>query len=502
MKVAKDLRFYIETESRSKSSDSFTSFMNDVNRLVMDLVNSPDAGDKMSGVLVLNELVEVPYEENETKIMRFAHYLRMILSNDTAQLPLLQTAASAFGHLVRTGGPLATDVVVGEIRRALEALRADKDERWVAALPVLRELAENASTLFSTYLDSCLDSLAHTLRDPREAVREAALGALEQCLVLIQRRHQYAQKEQMHRRIHAFVSELFAANTADATHAALRCVELLLVLAPEHIQAHYGEVTQAVMRQKDHRERVVRDAVIALLPQLVAHAPPPTGPGASLSSEMSGLVIAHLIATLGKATHDSTLCAAYTALGELAVAVGTALLPRLDVIAALMKHGLKDPQKKAVHPRALLCVGMLARALGPAILPHASDLVDLMFAGGLSPALVDVLSDLAKHVPVLLPCIQARLLSAIALILMRSDQTEATAGTGKAFWSMLQLGAQATSASLLASLGLAETEAPAADPDSGVNALLCLALRTLGSFDFEGHNLLPFVFDHVLSYLS
>jgi len=117
----------VEAEAREMSSDSFTKFMNDLNRRIFDLVNSQDVHEKMGGINVigislavlccniytaskhifrasiLDELLDVPYEENETKILRFANYLRMLFqqsgtSDNSDQVPaLLETAAKALG---------------------------------------------------------------------------------------------------------------------------------------------------------------------------------------------------------------------------------------------------------------------------------------------------------------------------------------------------------------------------------------------------------------------
>lgn len=71
-----------------------------------------------------DELIDVPYEENETKIIRFANYLRMVFqqSGDHSDHRLLKKASRAFGHLVRAGGTLAYEIVEFEVKRALEWL--------------------------------------------------------------------------------------------------------------------------------------------------------------------------------------------------------------------------------------------------------------------------------------------------------------------------------------------------------------------------------------------
>lgn len=63
------------------------------------------------------------------------------------------------------------------------------------------------------------------------------------------------------------------------------------------------------------------------------------------------------------------------------------------------------------------CISMLATAVGQALTKHMHELLELMFAYGLSEALVRALDDLSTHIPPLLPTIQERLLNLLCLIL-------------------------------------------------------------------------------------
>lgn len=116
----------------------------------------------IGGILVIDELIDVPYEENETKLIRFAQYLRMIFqqSNDSTDQRLLREASKALGHLARSGGTLAADTVEFEVKRALEWLEGDRSEqRRYAAVLVLKELAENTPTLFNVHVEKFLSHI-------------------------------------------------------------------------------------------------------------------------------------------------------------------------------------------------------------------------------------------------------------------------------------------------------------------------------------------------------
>jgi FKBP12-rapamycin complex-associated protein len=126
-KAARDLRVYVEGEAREISSESFTKVMNDLNRRIFDLVNSSDVHCKMGGISIIDELIDVTYEENDTKIFRFANYLRMVFQQSTkvataADERLLQMASKALGHLARAGGTLTADIVEFEVGSSLDSI--------------------------------------------------------------------------------------------------------------------------------------------------------------------------------------------------------------------------------------------------------------------------------------------------------------------------------------------------------------------------------------------
>ena len=167
---ALELHRYVERASFDLSGDSFLRYMNELNRRIFDLLSSVDVCEKLGGVSVLDQLMDVPYEEHEMKIIRFAQYLRMVFASVGAtggggtaggtsvssppqpagesQLSLdyrlLQAASAALGHLARVGGTIAADVVEFQVRQSLEWLEGGRSEqRRYAAVLVLKELAEN-----------------------------------------------------------------------------------------------------------------------------------------------------------------------------------------------------------------------------------------------------------------------------------------------------------------------------------------------------------------------
>lgn len=112
-------------------------------------------------------------------------------------------------------------------------------------------------------------------------------------------------------------------------------------------------LARARARLQDHRDRMVRESVMLLLPKLAAFAPEPFVRG------YLGTCLSHIIATLKKAASENAVNTAFVALGEMALAVGEHVVPKLDVIVALVKDGLASRNRKSFANKVRS--GLLAR---------------------------------------------------------------------------------------------------------------------------------------------
>jgi hypothetical protein len=66
-------------------------------RKAFELVNSPENHDKLGGIMAINLLIDIPVKENETKMIRFANYLRGVFPSTTADADTLKLASKALG---------------------------------------------------------------------------------------------------------------------------------------------------------------------------------------------------------------------------------------------------------------------------------------------------------------------------------------------------------------------------------------------------------------------
>ena len=167
---------------------------------------------------------------------------------------------------------------------------------------------------------------------------------------------------------------------------------------------------------------------------------------------------------------------ALMAIGLLAVAAEKDIKKYIPNILHILKSLLPQrdsPSKKrsiSLDPAIFACLSFLARAVKSYIRKEVREMLDPMLTAGLSPALTSSLRELAMFLPSLKKEIADGLLGILSVILMQ--QPFRHPGTPK---------------HLVSSGGAGVGLEP---PDS---QSVVLALKTLGSFDFEGHSLLQFV---------
>jgi FKBP12-rapamycin complex-associated protein len=109
----------------------------------------------------------------------------------------------------------------------------------------------------------------------------------------------------------------------------------------------------------------------------------------------------------------------FTAIGKVSLVVGSSIAGYLDAIIVSIKESLIAKGKNRFHNEvpAYQCISMLAIAVGPTLTKYMHELLDYMFAGGLTDSLQRALVDLSTNIPPLLPNIQERLLDMLSVIL-------------------------------------------------------------------------------------
>ncbi|EFJ44271.1 target of rapamycin, growth-regulatory PI3K-like protein kinase [Volvox carteri f. nagariensis] len=475
----KGLLEYVEAEARDLSLEAFGRLMSDLyTRIASMLFKGNDITRRMGGVLAIDELTDVKLSgDDAAKTSRLASMLSRVLE-DSEDATLSETAAHTLGHLVRSGGAMTSDIVEKEIRRALswcDPHVEPSESRRLTALLVLHEAAESAPAVFNVHVKSFIDAVWFPLRDPKQHIREAAVRALKACLCLVEKRETRYRVQWYYKLFEQTMRGMKRDHrtgsmpSAESIHGSLLALAELLQHTGEFMLARYKEVVENVFRYKDSKEKNIRRAVIHLLPRMAAFSPE------RFASEYLSRAIAFLLTVLKNPPERG---AAFAALADMAAALArpiyAAIREALSVPPAARAAARPRP---ATCPEALQCVGMLAVALGPLCRPYAAALIESMVLTGISEVLVSSLTQVANALPELLEDIQYQLLDLLSLVLSKRPFNSATT--------------QPKFAALSAAIAAGELQG---------NALIKLALQTLGTFDLGGIQLLEFMRDHILAY--
>nr|XP_027112687.1 serine/threonine-protein kinase TOR [Coffea arabica] len=466
------LRKVVEEEARDLSGEAFSRFMDHLYDRITSLLESNEVAENLGALRAIDELIDVSIGENASKVSKFSNYMRIVFESKRER-DILVLASVVLGHLARAGGAMTADEVERQIKSALEWLRGDRiDYRRFAAVLILKEMAENASTVFNVHVPEFVDAIWVALRDPSVDVRERAVEALRACLRVIEKRETRWRVQWYYRMFEATQEGLGKNAPIHSIHGSLLAVGELLRNTGEFMMSRYREVAEIVLRYLEHRDRLVRLSITSLLPR-IAHF------------LRDRFVTNYLTICMNHILHvlkiPAERASGFIALGEMAGALDGELIDYLPTITSHLRDAIA-PRRGRPSPEALVCVGNLAKAMGPKMESHVRSLLDAMFSAGLSVTLIEALDQISISIPSLLPTIQGRLLECISVVLTRSHHTQARA-------------------SVAMSRGNITTTTQQVSELSG-SALVQLALQTLARFNFKGHDLLEFARESVVVYLE
>ncbi|GFN76929.1 mechanistic target of rapamycin (serine/threonine kinase) [Plakobranchus ocellatus] len=429
--------------------------------------------------------------------------------------------------------------------------------RRQASVLILKELAMNTPTFFYQQVQQFFDSIFFAVRDSKPSIREGAVAALRAALSVTSQRETKASQRSVYKQCFEEALSPFDESMArdkkmsrdDWMHGSLLTINELLRCSNNEAERLRLEIEEITSEQV-HYEKTARDVgnrtrslnCVSALQQIQQKSSPlyVFCPGAKDSQQkippfesktckdlmmgsfdrICNLMLAHrtsrsvyvqqtLLSSLPRlAAFNPTIFSrmipprkdrrflqetinfllsilkrerersqAFLALGFLAIAVQGEIISYMSRIMDIIRSSLpsrdgstKKNRNLVVDPAVFTCISMLARAMGPQMTHDVKELLESMLATGLSPALTAALRELAIQIPQLKKDIQDGLLKNLSMILMGQP--------------LRHPGAQTIPAPLIPA-------PPINDPSDVTN--VTLALRTLGSFDFEGHSLTQFV---------
>ncbi|KAM0787611.1 hypothetical protein ACM66B_003678 [Microbotryomycetes sp. NB124-2] len=408
IRASNELYNYILASSRSLSAEAFNKAYSEIHARCFALVNSTDLQDKLAGVTAIDKIVDVLGNDMSRALRLAASVQRAFPCPD----PLVMTlAAKVFARLAAQGGSLMSGHVDVQVKSCIEWLQGERIEaRRYAAVLVLRELTRAAPALIYDYVPDLLDNLWTALRDPKVAIREAAADALAGCLTIATQRDVQSKGEAF-TLVFEQAQRGFKLNFPEAIHGSLLGYKELFLEGQTFMNERYIEVCDQILSYRDHRDPLVRRAVIELIPTLASYNTHEFVPNYLHKTML------FLLSQLKKDRGDRTT--AFHAIGHVAMHVKGGMAPYLDAILINIKEGLHARGRKGAPSEDSIfqCIGMLAQSVGPALTKHMHELLDLMFAYGLSPSLHIALQQLGRDIPPLLPDIQERVLNLLSMTL-------------------------------------------------------------------------------------
>eukprot|EP00002_Diphylleia_rotans_P004010 TRINITY_DN1288_c0_g1_i6.p1 TRINITY_DN1288_c0_g1~~TRINITY_DN1288_c0_g1_i6.p1 ORF type:complete len:2340 (-),score=509.17 TRINITY_DN1288_c0_g1_i6:204-7223(-) len=481
------LRGYVSDEFRDMSGETFSKFLQEVNKRISELVSSSDIQDKVTAITAIDELIDADFGDDTTRLTRFPPILRNVLPHP--DINVMMMASKAVGHLAKIGGMLTAEFVDFEVKRALEWLEGDRYEsRRHAAVLILKELAENAGTLFFVHVEHFFEHMWTAIRDPKINIRETAVEALRACLRLIEQRNnpEYAR---WYQKIKSETYKNLDKGNNDTVHGSLLVLGELFINSGNFLVPYFKEASDYILKFRDHRDKLVKKTVVTILPKAISFAVSKEiwkqewKEGREFYTSALKNTIQYVFKTLNKEGDRSY---AFIAMGEIALAIRSDCLQYLDEIMARVKEGLGQKAKKVFVVEAIHCVRMLSQAIGTDMKAHVAELLDILFQIPLSQVLIDTFGEIARHIPDYLGEVQDRLLNRLSMILSSTPYRQF--GTPSYIKRFVP---------------------PTPTPNAPQNVLdtsdpetIVLALRALRSFNFTGHFLLDFCRDSVMKFID
>ncbi|PHT28496.1 Serine/threonine-protein kinase TOR [Capsicum baccatum] len=372
--AALTLRWLVEEETCDLSGEAFARFMDHIYERITTFLDSNEVSENLGALRAIYEIIDVTISENASKVAKFSNYMRAAfeIKRDPKILVL---ASKVLGHLSRSGGAMTAD----EVKVALEWLRGERIEyRRFAAVLILKEMAENALTVFNVHVPEFVDAIWVTLRDPTLAVQGKAIEALRVCLRVIEKRE--------------------IRNTR------------------EFMMSRYREVAEIVLRYLEHRDCLVCLSITSLLPR-IAHF--------LRDQFVTNYLMIYMNHILHVLKIPAERASGFIALGEMVGALDGELINYLLTISSHLRDAVMlymslqmylsnctisgeicfsqiAPRRGRPSLEALACVGNIAKSMEPTMEPHVRGLLDSMFSSGLSLTLVEALEEITERLSLIL----------------------------------------------------------------------------------------------------
>ncbi|KAJ1517551.1 phosphatidylinositol kinase- protein kinase tor1 [Coelomomyces lativittatus] len=465
-KAADELQQHVLLNSRELSNDDYIEFLHNINLALFDMIQSGTANDRVGALMAIEKLLEVDGEENTTRIVRYGDYLNIALNANDEQTVFW--ASKVLGSLVSSGvgATLTAEFVDDEIRKALINMQlSDRNEmKRYGGVLVIKELMQHVSTSMYPHLPSILDAIWRPLRDMRSFVKEAATNVLEIAFTMVSQREE-TQENQYFLKMYTTALQFSNASSVEYIQASLLTLRALLSHAGRFMDFRLKDVCDLLLQFKSHKDPEIRWILCQLIPMVAAYNP----------SAFEPFIARFMNFLLSQIKKEKDPSIAFVSVGQVALAIESGIKVYIDDIIKCIMDSLGSTGKLYADKGVCKCIGMLAKATGPALTKYLHPILDLLFKKPFTRPLIDAMKEISTYIPPMLPALQERLLNALSYLLCQQPFTP--------------LGAPK------------RQKKPIVLPEHRDPELLVLALETLGSFDF-GQSLSEFASDVITLYLD
>ncbi|CAG8608891.1 7808_t:CDS:10, partial [Acaulospora colombiana] len=432
---------------------------NEVNQGILFPLTSQSSStwERLGGIAAIEATLET-----KRNLYRLLRYLKNVLP--TPEMPVMNAAASTFGKILQVGGPSFTETVLdAEVLRAVDLMTVDKTEHGrYAGIIILIETATHASGQFYRHVNQILEKVVTPMRDPRETVRKVAATLLSRCLSLVAN-HDKVPNPQIFVYILAEAQKGITNSSSDVIQGSLLIYRELLMSTNMFMEEHFADTCEKILSLRQHKDMAVRKTVTNLLPVCARYDP------TQFNEQFLYKTMGWLLPQLAKPAEKQFVL---EAIGPIALSVTSEMRQFMPAIMVQIKESLAQRN-------------MLAAAVGPNLTKLLHDQLDLIFAYEFNEYVRSSLAACAKSIPPLLRSIQDRLLDKLSLIL--SGESHRPSGA-----PLPGLRPEIPVAQVPSS-----NQYTARNPES-----IQLALDTLATFDFSGHQLNDLVRTCALPYLE
>jgi phosphatidylinositol kinase/protein kinase (PI-3 family) len=481
---ATDLARFVAAQARELSNETFAKFMEDLNVRLAQLLEVNQVPEKLGVLAAIDALIEV---DHVNQWMSSA--VQSLFSHK--DVAVITAAAQVLGKFARFKGTMYSEFLESQLKASIDLLVDTRNGNPLVALLILRQLAENAPSLFYIQAGTFVDAIWVGLHHKSIQIRLAAASALNAALTVLSQRDSNSNVHTTwYSKLFGKARELSSKNP-DVTHGSLLALqEILLKVNNAFMENKFKPVCDEVIKcHTGNSNKLVRQTIVSLL-AVLAHRQPSEFALFYLQPIMNQILLAAF-------KKDNDRNKVLMTIGGIALAVQSTITPYLDDIFKHIKTAL-GPKKSTptLAIEALSCLAMLAESLTPSdaqvhLTERVRTLLDLIFAQPLSPTMVETLSKLAKHIPSLAVGLQVRLMDMISYLL-----------DGKAFKfpdapSKLYYSGRAGKVGSAPAVPPYATQQAERDPQ-----IITLALRTLFSFSFSKAFLSEFLCKVVVNFLK